>query len=125
MLATHSLLPIVNAFASKAGVEVETKDISLASRVLSIFPEYLKEEQRVNDALAELGGLVKNPENLKKTLLGLAVMAVLLIISYILGDSQPVLDAQGNVHGPKGPGVGYEAVWAESGVPKGLEKYVK
>ena len=62
MLATHSLLPIVNAFASKAGVEVETKDISLASRVLSIFPEYLKEEQRVNDALAELGGLVKNPE---------------------------------------------------------------
>ena len=62
MLATHSLLPIVNAFASKAGVEVETKDISLASRVLSIFPEYLKQEQRVNDALAELGGLVKNPE---------------------------------------------------------------
>ena len=62
MLATHSLLPIVNAFASKSGVEVETKDISLASRVLSIFPEYLKEEQRVNDALAELGGLVKNPE---------------------------------------------------------------
>jgi isocitrate dehydrogenase len=62
MLATHSLLPIVNAFASKAGVEVETKDISLAARVLSIFPEYLKEEQRVNDALAELGGLVKNPE---------------------------------------------------------------
>ena len=62
MLATHSLLPIVNAFASKAGVEVETKDISLASRVLSIFPEYLKEEQRVNDALEELGGLVKNPE---------------------------------------------------------------
>ena len=62
MLATHSLLPIVNAFASKAGVEVETKDISLAARVLSIFPEYLKEEQRVNDALSELGGLVKNPE---------------------------------------------------------------
>ena len=62
MLATHSLLPIVNAFASKAGVEVETKDISLAARVLSIFPEYLKQEQRVNDALAELGGLVKNPE---------------------------------------------------------------
>ena len=62
MLATHSLLPIVNAFASKAGVEVETKDISLAARVLSIFPEYLKEDQRVNDALAELGGLVKNPE---------------------------------------------------------------
>ncbi|MBC8464485.1 MAG: NADP-dependent isocitrate dehydrogenase [Bacteroidetes bacterium] len=62
MLATHSLLPIVNAFTAKAGVNVETKDISLAARVLSAFPEYLQEEQRVNDALAELGGLVKKPE---------------------------------------------------------------
>ncbi|MFQ3332375.1 MAG: isocitrate dehydrogenase [Thalassomonas sp.] len=62
MLATHSLLPIVNAFAAQAGVNVETKDISLAARVLSAFPEYLQEEQRVNDALAELGGLVKKPE---------------------------------------------------------------
>jgi isocitrate dehydrogenase len=62
MLATHSLLPIVNAFTAKANVEVETKDISLAARVLSAFPEYLQEEQRVNDALAELGGLVKKPE---------------------------------------------------------------
>ncbi|MBC8265634.1 MAG: NADP-dependent isocitrate dehydrogenase [Flavobacteriales bacterium] len=62
MLATHSLLPIINAFASKAGVEVETKDISLAARVLALFPEYLEENQRVNDALAELGELVKLPE---------------------------------------------------------------
>jgi isocitrate dehydrogenase len=62
MLATHSLLPIVNAFTAKANVEVETKDISLAARVLSAFPEYLQEEQRVADALAELGGLVKKPE---------------------------------------------------------------
>ena len=62
MLATHSLLPIVNAFTTKAGVEVETKDISLAARVLALFPEYLDENQRVNDALAELGGLVKKPE---------------------------------------------------------------
>jgi isocitrate dehydrogenase len=59
MLATHSLLPIVNAFTAKAGVEVETKDISLAARVLALFPEYLEENQRVNDALAELGELVK------------------------------------------------------------------
>ena len=58
----HSLLPIVNAFVKNAGVELETKDISLASRVLSVFPEYLKEEDRVNDALSELGELVKNPE---------------------------------------------------------------
>ena len=62
MLATHSLLPIVNAFTAKAGVEVETKDISLAARVLALFPELLEEGQRVNDALAELGELVKKPE---------------------------------------------------------------
>ena len=62
MLATHSLLPIINAFTAKAGVEIETKDISLAARVLSAFPEYLEEQQRVSDALAELGGLVKKPE---------------------------------------------------------------
>ena len=61
MLATHSLLPIINAFTAKAGVNVETKDISLAARVLSAFPKYLQEDQRVNDALAELGELVKNP----------------------------------------------------------------
>ena len=62
MLATHSLLPIVNAFTSQAGVKIETKDISLAARVLSVFPEYLKENQRVNNALDELGELVKDPE---------------------------------------------------------------
>ena len=62
MLATHSLLPIINAFVKNAGVELETKDISLAARVLSAFPEYLKEEDRVNDALFELGELVKNPD---------------------------------------------------------------
>ena len=62
MLATHSLLPIINAFTGKAGINVETKDISLAARVLSAFPEYLKENQRVNDALSELGELVKKPE---------------------------------------------------------------
>ena len=62
MLATHSLLPIINAFAAHAGVKIETKDISLAARVLSAFPEYLDENQRVDDALKELGELVKKPE---------------------------------------------------------------
>jgi isocitrate dehydrogenase len=62
MLATHSFLPIVNAFLRKADVEIETKDISLAARVLALFPEYLEENQRVNDALAELGELVKKKE---------------------------------------------------------------
>ena len=62
MLATHSLLPIIKGFLSKAGVSVETKDISLAARVLAVFPEYLKENQRVEDALAELGKLVKKKD---------------------------------------------------------------
>ena len=62
MLAAHSLLPILKAFSSKAGVEIETKDISLSARVLAIFPDYLQEDQRVDDALAELGKLVKQPE---------------------------------------------------------------
>ena len=61
-LATHSLLPIIERFVAKAGIEIETKDISLAARVLSVFPEYLNENQRVNDALAELGEMVKTPQ---------------------------------------------------------------
>ena len=62
MLATFSFLPIVQAFTSAAGVEVETRDISLAGRVLSQFPELLDAEQRVGDHLAELGELAKTPE---------------------------------------------------------------
>ena len=61
-LATKSLLPIIQAFAKQCGVEMEIKDISLASRVLASFPTYLKPEQQVTDALIELGELVKKPE---------------------------------------------------------------
>ena len=61
-LATHSFLPIVQAYTNSAGVKVETRDISLAARILALFPDVLSEEQRVNDALAELGELVKTPE---------------------------------------------------------------
>jgi len=61
-LATYSLLPIVNAFTKAAGVKVETRDISLPARILATFPDYLSEEQRVNDELAYLGELVKKPE---------------------------------------------------------------
>ena len=61
-LATKSLLPIVQAFAKQCGIEMETKDISLASRILANFSSYLKPEQQVVDALAELGELVKKPE---------------------------------------------------------------
>ncbi|RWZ84406.1 NADP-dependent isocitrate dehydrogenase [Glutamicibacter sp. HZAU] len=62
MLATHSFLPIVEAFASTAGVELETRDISLAGRIIATFPDYVTEEQRIGDALAELGDLAKTPE---------------------------------------------------------------
>ena len=61
-LATYSLLPIVNAFTNAAGVTVETRDISLAARIISTFPENLTDEQKINDELAFLGQLVKKPE---------------------------------------------------------------
>ncbi|WP_030197404.1 NADP-dependent isocitrate dehydrogenase [Streptomyces sp. NRRL S-87] len=61
-LATYSFLPVVQAYASTAGVTVETRDISLAGRIIASFPEHLTEEQRIADALAELGQLAKTPE---------------------------------------------------------------
>ncbi|MEU7835204.1 MULTISPECIES: NADP-dependent isocitrate dehydrogenase [unclassified Nonomuraea] len=60
-LATYSFLPVVRAYASQAGVAVESRDISLAGRILAVFPEYLNEDQRINDDLAELGELAKTP----------------------------------------------------------------
>jgi len=62
MLATASFLPVVQAFASSAGVDVQTRDISLGGRILAVFPEWLTEEQRIGDALAELGALATTPE---------------------------------------------------------------
>ena len=62
MLATHSFLPIIKAFTKTANIEVETRDISLAGRILSNFPEYLKDDQKVADNLAELGQLATTPE---------------------------------------------------------------
>ena len=61
-LATQSFLPIVKAFTKPSGITIETKDISLAARILSAFPDSLSEEQRVSDDLAILGELVKKPE---------------------------------------------------------------
>ncbi len=62
MLATYSFLPVIEAYASTAGVAVETRDISLAGRIIASFPERLTAEQRIDDALAELGELAKTPE---------------------------------------------------------------
>ena len=61
LLATHSLLPIIERFCTSSGVHFELKDISLAGRILATFPEYLRPEQRVEDALALLGDLTKEP----------------------------------------------------------------
>ncbi|KOV88108.1 isocitrate dehydrogenase [Streptomyces sp. NRRL WC-3723] len=60
-MATHSFLPVIQAYASQAGVPVETRDISLAGRIIAVFPEYLNEDQRIPDALTELGELAKTP----------------------------------------------------------------
>ena len=62
LLATYSFLPIVQAFTSTSNIEIETRDISLAGRILANFPSYLKEEQKVGDALLELGKLANTPE---------------------------------------------------------------
>ena len=62
MLATHSFLPIVKSFSAPAGITVETKDISLAGRIISNFSEYLNDDQKINDDLAELGALATTPE---------------------------------------------------------------
>src|SRR4029079_14658863 len=62
MLATHSFLPILKAFARAADIQIEVPDISLAGRILANFPEYLKDEQKVPDQLAELGELATKSE---------------------------------------------------------------
>jgi isocitrate dehydrogenase len=62
LLATYSFLPIVQAFTAAAGIDVETRDISLAGRILANFPEFLKDDQKVGDALIELGQLATKPE---------------------------------------------------------------
>ena len=61
-LATHSFLPIVKGFAKCANIEIEVPDISLAGRILANFPEYLRDDQKIPDALAELGELASKPE---------------------------------------------------------------
>ena len=62
LLATYSFLPVVQSFAGAAGVDIETRDISLAGRIIAVFPDYLRDDQRIGDALAELGALTTIPE---------------------------------------------------------------
>jgi len=62
MLATHSLLPIIKAFTNSSAIDVETRDISLSGRILAQFPDFLTADQKVEDALTELGNLATTPE---------------------------------------------------------------
>ena len=91
-LATHSLLPIVQAFTKSADIEFVTSDISLASRILSQFPEYLTEEQRKADTLAELGELVKQPDAnvIKLPNISASVPQLLATIKELQGDGYNV-----------------------------------
>ena len=61
-LATYSFLPIIQAFTSTSGIEVETRDISLAGRIIAVFTDFLTEDQKITDDLSELGQMVKTPE---------------------------------------------------------------
>ena len=61
-LATYSLLPVIQAFTKGTGVQVETRDISLAGRIIANFPDNLREDQKITDQLAELGELALTPE---------------------------------------------------------------
>ena len=107
MLATYSFLPIVQAFAGKAGVSMETRDISLAGRILAQFPDLLTEEQRVGDALSELGQMALTPEaniiklpNISASMPQLtAAIAELQAAGYPLPDypSDPQTDAERDI----------------------------
>ena len=61
-LATQSFLPIVKAFTKTSGITIETKDISLAGRIIATFPDFLEENQRIANDLEELGAMAKNPD---------------------------------------------------------------
>ncbi|KAA3628066.1 MAG: NADP-dependent isocitrate dehydrogenase [Bacteroidetes bacterium] len=93
-LATKSLLPIVQAFAKQCGIEMGTKDISLAGRILANFPSYLKPEQQIPDALAELGELVQKPEAniIKLPNISASIPQLKATIEELQGDGFPVPD---------------------------------
>ena len=107
MLATYSFLPIIRAFAGATGVKVETRDISLASRILAVFPDELGEQQRVPDTLAELGRLTQSPAaniiklpNISASIPQLeAAIAELQAKGYPLPDypAEPQTDAEGEI----------------------------
>jgi isocitrate dehydrogenase len=96
-LATESLLPIVRAFATAAGIEIELRDISLAGRILAQFPELLSEEQRITDALHELGELATTPAAniIKLPNISASVPQLKAAITELQGDGFPIPDYPG------------------------------
>lgn len=86
LLATYSFLPIVQAFTATAGIAIETRDISLAGRILSNFPEFLTDAQKTGDALAELGQLATQPEaniiKLPNVSASVPQLKILLLLNY-------------------------------------------
>ncbi len=94
MLATYSFLPIIEAFASTAGVEVETRDISLSGRVVALFGDYLTEDQQMPDALAELGALAKTPEAniIKLPNISASIPQLKMVISELQGQGHALPD---------------------------------
>ncbi len=97
IVAVLSVIGIALFINVSATDEEATDLVSRAVGPLIVYSTYLFYAAVLITIVLSILGLIKNPENLKKTLLGLAVMGVLLVISYILGDSEPVLDAQGLV----------------------------
>ena len=93
-LATHSFLPIIKAFTSVSGVEVETRDISLAARILAIFPDKLNAAQKKSDDLAELGKLAKQPDAniIKLPNISASVPQLMAAIKELQGDGYPLPD---------------------------------
>ncbi len=91
-LATHSFLPIIKAFTSVSGVQVETRDISLAARILAVFPDYLSAAQKKSDDLAELGKLAKKPEAniIKLPNISASIPQLMAAIEELQGDGYPV-----------------------------------
>ena len=140
-LATYSLLPIVQSFTSPAGVTVETRDISLAGRIIANFPDFLKPEQQIGDALAELGDLAKKPEaniiklpNISASLPQLkAAIKELQAAGYALPDypEEPANDSEKEIKGryDKIKGSAVNPVLREGNsdrrAPKAVKEYVK
>ena len=102
MLATHAFLPVIRSFASAAEINVESSDISVANRILAEFPDYLNEDQRVTDNLAELGKLTQLPETniIKLPNISASVPQLLAAVKELQDKGYAIPDVPGNPTDP-------------------------